>query len=111
MAWFDLSEDELKSYRIGTPEPADLDGWWLARLDEARAAATPVTLTRYAPDAYGAVEVYDVEFSGGRGDRIRGWYLRPAGAGDAALPVQVTFVGYGGGRGLPIDHLALPAVG
>jgi cephalosporin-C deacetylase len=111
MPWFDLPESELSAYRTTTEEPEQLDRWWQARLDEARAAAKPTTLQRYAPDAYGPVEVSDVEFSGARGDRIRGWYLRPAGAGDTELPVVVTFIGYGGGRGLPVEHLALPAVG
>ncbi len=111
MPWFDLSEPELRDYRISTEEPADLDAWWQARLAEARAADTGTTLTRYAPEAYGPVEVYDVEFSGARGDRIRGWYLRPPAPAGADLPIVVTFVGYGGGRGVPADHLALPAVG
>lgn len=109
MPWFDLSEPELQDYRIATPEPEDLDGFWAARLAEADAAATPTTLTRHAEDAYGAVAVYDVEFSGARGDRIRGWFLQPPGARD--VPVVVTFIGYGGGRGLPVEHLALPAIG
>jgi cephalosporin-C deacetylase len=54
---------------------------------------------------------YDVEFSGAGGDRIRGWYLRPPGAGDEPLPVVVRFIGYGGGRSLPADHALLPAAG
>jgi cephalosporin-C deacetylase len=111
MPWFDLPENELSDYRTTTKEPEHLDAWWRARLDEARAAAKPVSLTRRAPQAYGPIEVFDVEFSGARGDRVRGWYLRPAGSGDAALPVVVNFIGYGGGRGLPAEHLALPAVG
>lgn len=111
MPWFDLPETELATYRTTTEEPDQLDGWWQSRLDEARAAEKPTTLTRYRPEAYGSIEVSDVEFSGARGDRIRGWYLRPAGTGDTALPLVVTYIGYGGGRGLPIEHLALPAVG
>jgi cephalosporin-C deacetylase len=55
--------------------------------------------------------VYDVEFSGAGGDRIRGWYLRPPGAGDEPLPAVVRYIGYGGGRGLPADHALLPAAG
>lgn len=109
MPWFDLSEAELRDYRISTPEPDDLDAFWADRLAEAAAAATPPTLTRHAEDAYGAVRVHDVEFSGARGDRIRGWFLQPPGARD--VPVVVTFIGYGGGRGLPVEHLALPAIG
>lgn len=114
MPWFDLSEDDLHRYRTTTEEPDGLDGWWKAQLDEARAAATEPTLTRQEPGAYGPVEVFDVEFSGARGDRIRGWYLRPAPnptAAPAPVPVVVNYVGYGGGRGVPAEHLALPAVG
>jgi cephalosporin-C deacetylase len=55
--------------------------------------------------------VYDVEFSGAGGDRVRGWYLRPPGAGDEPLPAVVKYIGYGGGRGLPADHVLLPAAG
>lgn len=109
MPWFDLPEEELRGYRTSTSEPDDLDAFWAARLAEADAAAGPTRLTRHAADAYGTVEVHDVEFSGDRGDRVRGWLLRPPGRTD--VPVVVTFIGYGGGRGVPVQHLALPAVG
>jgi cephalosporin-C deacetylase len=39
MPWYDLPAEQLKDYRTGTAEPADLDQWWRLRLDEARAAA------------------------------------------------------------------------
>jgi cephalosporin-C deacetylase len=111
MPWFDLPLAALREYRTGAQEPAGLDGWWAERLDEARAAARPPGLTRYQTDAYRQLHAYDVEFSGARGDRIRGWYLRPAGAGDAPLPVVVQFIGYGGGRGRPANHTLFPSVG
>jgi cephalosporin-C deacetylase len=111
MPWFDLPLEDLRDYRTAAAEPAGLDGWWSARLAEARAAASPATLTRYRPDVYGPMAVYDVEFSGAGGDRIRGWYLRPPGAGDEPLPAVVRYIGYGGGRGLPADHALLPAAG
>jgi cephalosporin-C deacetylase len=109
--WFDLPLDQLETYRTSTTEPDRLDDWWAERLGEARAAATPPKVSRYKEDVYGTTEVFDVEFSGARGDRIRGWYLRPAGAGSSALPTVVNFIGYGGGRGVPTEHLAQPAVG
>jgi cephalosporin-C deacetylase len=111
MPWFDLPPEQLAEYRTSTSEPDGLDQWWGERLAEARIAAAPVTVTRYEPGAYGPMPVYDVEFSGAGGDRIRAWYLRPAGAGDEPLPVVVRFIGYGGGRGLPADHALLPAAG
>ena len=80
------------------------------RLAQARAEARPPALTRYEADIYATVEVYDTEFSGAGGDRIRAWYLRPAGA-DGQAPVVVKFIGYGGGRGMPAEHVLLPALG
>jgi cephalosporin-C deacetylase len=111
MPWFDMPEDQLRTYRLSTVEPEGLDAWWTRRLDRAREAASATTWTRYAADTYGPVEVYDVEFSGARGDRVRGWFLRPAAGSTGPVPVAVTFIGYGGGRGVPYEHLALPAVG
>jgi len=110
MPWFDLPEDQLRAYRVSTVEPDGLDAWWMRHLDRARERATPVTSVRYAAETYGPVEVYDVEFSGAGGDRIRGWLLRPPASSDP-VPVAVTFIGYGGGRGVPTEHLAFPAVG
>jgi cephalosporin-C deacetylase len=111
MPWYDLPQEQLKDYRTGTAEPADLDRWWRQRLDEARTAAREPALTRYEPGTYGPVEVYDTEFSGAGGDRIRAWYLRPAGEPDTGTPAVVKFIGYGGGRGRPAEHILLPALG
>jgi cephalosporin-C deacetylase len=121
MPWFDLPLADLRTYRTATEEPPGLDEWWRSQLDKARALAEAPTVTRYEPAGYGPAEVYDVAFSGARGDRIRAWYIRPpasadgATAGgasaDGAAPVVVKFIGYGGGRGLPADHMLLPAVG
>lgn len=55
--------------------------------------------------------MFDVEFSGDHGDRIRGWYILPPGADATPVPVVVTFIGYGGGRGLPVEHTLAPAAG
>jgi cephalosporin-C deacetylase len=110
--WFDLPEDELRTYRCTTPEPDGLDEWWARRLAEARAVAEPAVLRRHQPATYGPLPVWDVEFSGAGGDRIRGWYLRPPGsAEDEPLPAVVCYVGYGGGRGLPVEHTLLPSAG
>ena len=110
MPWFDLPLDQLREYRTDTAEPADLDQWWQQRLEAARAAAIPPRLVRYEADIYAPVEVYDTEFSGAGGDRIKAWYLRPADA-DENTPMVVTFIGYGGGRGMPAEHVLLPALG
>jgi len=111
MPWFDLPEEQLKEYRTDTAEPAGLDQWWRLRLDEARTAAREPVLTRYEAGTYAPVEVYDAEFSGAGGDRIRAWYLRPAGGPETGRPTVVKFIGYGGGRGRPAEHILLPALG
>ncbi|SDG60769.1 cephalosporin-C deacetylase [Lentzea fradiae] len=109
MPVIDLSEEELRLHRVTTPEPADLDEWWAAHLAKTTAAATPTSLTRHEPELYGPLEVHDVEFSGAHGHRVRGWFLRPR--SDEPLPVVVTYIGYGGGRGLPAQHTLLPSAG
>lgn len=111
MPWFDLPESELRTYRTQTQEPDGLDAWWAARLAETRALARETTLTAYKPETYGPTPVWDVEFSGGAGDRIRGWHLRPAGSENVELPVVVIFIGYGGGRSTPMEFLSWTALG
>ena len=101
--------ERLREYRTSTQEPAGLDEWWAKRLDHARAQAHPATLRPYEPDVYRPFRVFDVEFSGAGGDPVRAWYIEPAGEGNA--PVVVKFIGYGGGRGVPSEHLLLPALG
>lgn len=111
MPLFDLPEADLVRYRTGTAEPDALDGWWAEHLSATRAQAWPTRSVRYRPHAYGPTPVWDVEFAGAHGDPVRAWYLRPAGSAERRLPVVITFVGYGGGRGVPADHLALPGAG
>jgi cephalosporin-C deacetylase len=110
MPWYDLPLEQLRTYRLGTQEPPGLDEWWAERLAQARGQSRPPALTRYEPNVYAPVEVFDVEFSGARGDRVKAWYLRPNGAAEDT-PAVVRFIGYGGGRGLPAEHALLPALG
>jgi cephalosporin-C deacetylase len=107
MPWYDLPLERLREYRTDTAEPDELDEWWAARLKAARELARPVTLTRREPELYAPIEVYDAEFSGAGGDRIKAWYIKPPNADKTV----VRFIGYGGGRGAPAEHMLLPAVG
>jgi cephalosporin-C deacetylase len=101
--------ERLREYRTSTREPEGLDDWWAKRVAHARAQAQPAAFTPYEPDVYQPFQVFDVEFSGAGGDRVRAWYIKPAGA--ASPPVVVKFIGYGGGRGAPSEHVLLPALG
>ena len=40
MAFFDLSLDELKTYKPARTEPADFDSFWKSTLDETRKLPT-----------------------------------------------------------------------
>lgn len=111
MPWYDLPLERLREYRTSTAEPEGLDAWWARRLDDARALARPATFTPYEPDLYRPFEVFDVEFTGAGGDAVRAWYVKPLAPGAAAPPVVVRFIGYGGGRGAPTEHLGLAAFG
>lgn len=98
MPLFDLPQDELTAHRSGAQAPSDLATFWHGTLQEARAAAQPVTATR-ADTGLRLVDTYDVTFSGFGGEPVRAWYHRPVATEDD-LPVVVRYQGYGGGRGL-----------
>jgi cephalosporin-C deacetylase len=103
MPRYDLPLADLRTYRPDVAEPADFDEFWQRTLTEARAFGTAPTVTRVASPLVQA-EVYDVTFGGFGGDPIRGWLLLPAGT-TGRLPAIVDYNGYGGGRGLPHEHL------
>lgn len=104
----DLSLAELVAFRPEVTEPADFDAFWSGTLAEARALPLKVTLSP-APGAITEVVVEDLTFSGFAGDPVKGWVIRPK--GDAVRPAVVEFVGYNGGRGLPVEHLTWASAG
>jgi hypothetical protein len=75
---FDMPLAELQRYRPDVTEPSDFVEFWRSEVDDARthpidAAFVPAsTHLRHA-------EVFDVEFSGHGGDRIRGWFVHSKG--------------------------------
>jgi cephalosporin-C deacetylase len=109
MPWYDMPLERLREYRTQTPEPDGLDGWWGQRLERARAQVQPTTFTPHETQLYRPFQVQDVEFSGAGGEPVRAWYIKPSGT--KTPPVVVKFIGYGGGRGAPTEHLLLPALG
>lgn len=109
MPLFDLPLEQLYIYRPTRTEPADFDAFWAQTLAEVRQyPLNPI----FEQVDYGlkAFDTYDVTFSGYGGQRIKGWFIQPAG-NQAKLPGVVEFIGYGGGRGYPINWLTYPAAG
>jgi len=109
MAFFDFSLDQLKTYLPTREEPADFDAFWHATLAEARQHSLNA---QFEPVDYGlrAQETFDVTFSGFGGQPVKGWLLLPRQRA-GPLPCVVEYIGYGGGRGFPIDWLLWSSAG
>ena len=109
MAFFDLSLDELTTYRPERHEPAEFDSFWKTTLEEAR--AFPLQATFENVD-YGlaAQETFDVTFNGFGGQPVKGWLILPR-QRSGKIPCVVEYIGYGGGRNFPIDWLLWSSAG
>lgn len=113
MAFFDLTPDKLKTYRGQAKEPRDFDDFWRATLDEAAGHKLAARFVPVVEDIYDTVDVSDVTFNGFGGQPIKGWFIEPRNGRTKSekFPCVVTYIGYGGGRSLPVDHLYLAAAG
>ncbi|WBB77034.1 alpha/beta fold hydrolase [Micromonospora sp. WMMD1128] len=105
----DLSEAELRQHRSDLQEPPDFDDFWAETLAEARSCGDPVAATPLSTPLTG-VDVFDVTFPGFAGQPVRAWLRVPRGASEP-LPTVVQYVGYGGGRGHPLENLLWSAAG
>ncbi len=106
---FDLPLEQLRAYRPPRTEPNDFDAFWADTL--AQAQQHPLA-ARFEPCDVGlsTVESYDVSFAGYGGQSIRGWFQMPA-QRSGRLPCVVEYIGYGGGRGSPLDWLVWASAG
>lgn len=102
--------EELQKYTGSTTRPIDFENFWQRTLADNPFDASNVTLTE-ANDPLLGVKVWDMTFGGYAGDPIKAWVIAPKEAEEASLPAIVQFNGYGGGRGLPADHLRWAAAG
>lgn len=109
MALFDKPLDELRSYKPEREEQADFDAFWA---DTLAASRQHDLQAHFAPVESGlaTLDVFDVTYNGYGGQPIKGWLVLPA-RRDKPLPVVVEYIGYGGGRGLPIDWLLWASAG
>jgi len=106
---FDLSLEDLQSYRPDVREPADFDDFWTETLRSSRSVAQAPTVTP-VPSPFTTLDVFDVTYSGFGGDPIKAWLTLPRGI-DGPLPAVVEYNGYGGGRGLPVERLGWASSG
>lgn len=109
MPIYDLSLKDLRAYHSDVVPPPDFDAFWQRTLEETR--AFPLA-TAFEPFDSGLklVEVFDVTFAGFGGHPVKAWLILPR-QRSAPLPAVVKFIGYGGGRGFPQDHLLWPTAG
>lgn len=109
MAFFDLPLDELQRYLPPRHEPEDFDAFWQETLEAVRQHSLDA---RFVPVDYHlrTIECFDVTFNGYAGQPIKGWLLLPTQRSEP-LPCVVEYIGYGGGRGFPIDWLTWSSAG
>jgi len=107
--FFDLPQAELEVYCPPRQEPEDFDSFWAETLATARSyPLSPIfTLVDFGLKT---VETYDVTFNGYGGQKVKGWLLVPQ-QRPHRLPCVVEYIGYGGGRGFPIDRLLWSSAG
>lgn len=109
MPFPDLVHPSIDAYESVVVTPPDFSVFWSATLAEARAAGGAVTMVE-AETTLKLVEVFDVTFPGFGGHPVKGWLVLPRERKEK-LPLVVQYVGYGGGRGFPHEHLHWAASG
>jgi cephalosporin-C deacetylase len=108
MPYSDLTLPELESFLPEVHLPKDFDDFWAQTLASSRAKWKPPVLKKI-DDGISELDIYDVTFSGFNGEDVSAWYILPRNSKPTVAVVE--FLGYGGGRGFPHEHLAWPAAG
>lgn len=106
----DLPLDELRRHAPKIAEPGDFDAFWAKTLTTAREAGADPAEYRRVDSPPATVEGFDVRFPGWGGQPVAAWLLLPRGA-QGPLPGVVTYIGYGGGRGLHHENPLWSAAG
>lgn len=109
MPQYDLPLDLLEQYRPELPHPEGFAEFWRDTIAQARSVATEPRFEQ-VDAGFRLLDTYDVTFSGYGGHPIRGWLILPRGI-EGPLPALVTYIGYGGGRGLLDEWTAMSAAG
>ncbi|MDR2253911.1 MAG: acetylxylan esterase [Bifidobacteriaceae bacterium] len=101
--------DQLREYRGGVTMPSDFEAFWRETIDASRARGWAPRLEP-VDAGLATLDVYDLTFAGFDGEPIKGWVRAPHGA-VGPLPAIVSYVGYGGGRGTPVENLLWASAG
>jgi cephalosporin-C deacetylase len=105
----DLPLEQLMAYLPNRQEPEDFDAFWIKTIEEAERSDLQVQFER-VDFGLETIETYDVTYRGYGGQPVKGWFLLPHSR--AAKPgCVVEYIGYGGGRGLPLDWLLWSSLG
>jgi Acetyl esterase (deacetylase) len=104
----DMDIEELRSFMPNVVEPLDFDDFWAQTIAESKKLSSPLSKTPVQSPVE-AFDVFDMSFSGFGGEMVKAWGIFPKGARN--LPTIVEFCGYGGGRGMPWEHLEWPSAG
>jgi cephalosporin-C deacetylase len=109
MVFIDYSYDQLVTYLPKRVEQPDFDQFWKKTLDDTRKYKLNA---QFSPVDYGleTIESFDVTFNGYGGQPVKGWLNLPRNR-RGKLPCVVEYIGYGGGRGFPIDWLLWASAG
>jgi cephalosporin-C deacetylase len=107
--FFDLPLEKLQSYKPPRDEPRDFDRFWEETLAQTR--GFPLN-PKFEPVEYGIklISTFDVTFAGFAGQPVKAWLCLPR-SSSVPLPCIVEYIGYGGGRSIPIDRLLWSAAG
>jgi cephalosporin-C deacetylase len=109
MSFFDLPLNELKRYLPPREEPENFDQFWKQTLTEASEFPLNAKFD-LVDEGLTTIDAYDVTFAGFGGQPVKGWFLLPRQRANP-LPCVVQYLGYSGGRGFVLDHLAWPSLG
>jgi cephalosporin-C deacetylase len=109
MPFFDMPLEQLEQYQPARVEAADFDAFWQATLADARQHALDAVFAE-VDAGFALLDFYDVTYRGFGGQPIKGWLVLPK-VRAGTLPCVVEYIGYGGGRGLPVDWLHWAAAG
>lgn len=91
-------------------EPADFDLFWKQTVADTRAHPLDPSFS-LVDTGLSTMDTFDVRFGGYGGQPVAAWLQLPRHRPAGPVPCVVQYVGYGGGRGLPTDHLLWASTG